>query len=100
MEKKSIFESKEQYNQFIQQWKSVTNSEQRLNLTLEHFILYRLLKGLDWKKCIASTSSDDTMSRAEHAAVTCKAEYLSLWPFGETITPEMVNQARSLFEVK
>lgn len=94
----SIFESKEQYLEFIKEWKrSVNDTPEGLKLTFEHFILYAILKGRDYKKCISPTSSDSTIDLAEYIAKSKDFKYLDLWPFGE-ITNQMVFEARQRLE--
>lgn len=94
MEKKSIFESKEQYLTFIENWKKAANDKEGDKLTFQHFILYALLRGKDWKKCLSEHSTEDTKYLAAEYAETMPYKYLSLWPFGGTITESMLEAAR------
>jgi hypothetical protein len=90
----SIFETREEYFAFVKAWKTTYNSEDRSQLTFQHYLLYRLFKGKDPEACIAKTSSQFTKQRAKHWLEKCKPENLSLWPFGGSITPEMATKAR------
>jgi len=89
----SQFTDKEHYAQFIEAWKEVTNDvDRRKELTLENFILYRILRGKDWRACLSPSSSEETISSASYYAFDCK--YPSLWPFGKTVTLDMIQDAR------
>lgn len=92
----SIFETKEQYLEFIKNWKEACNNEDGYKLEFEHFILYRMFKGKDWNKCIAESSKDETKDNGLYIATEKKYKYLSLWPFGNTITEEMLDKARDI----
>ena len=91
----SIFETREEYFAFVKAWQTTYNSEKREALGLQHYLLYRLLKGKDPKACLAESSSDYTKKLANYWLSKCKPEHLSLWPFGELVTPEMVLKARA-----
>lgn len=94
----SIFETKEEYLAFIKAWKATVNSEKKTALTIEHFILYRMFKGRDWKVVLSETSRKETIAKATNIAEKRDARYLSLWPFGGLVTPEMAIQARANME--
>ena len=95
----SVFETKEQYLEFVDAWKQVVNDEdQRKELTLEHFILYAMLKRKDIMKCLSPSSKDSTLADVEYWTKDADVKYLSLWPFGNTVTPEMLGKARAMRE--
>lgn len=93
----SIFESKEQYLEFIKNWKKACNDKEGPKLTFEHFILYAMLRGRDYKKCISPSSSDSTIDLAEYIAKGKDFKYLSLWPFGD-ISSQLIFEARQRLE--
>lgn len=91
----SIFESKEQFLEMRKQWKATCNdSELRKQLGKEDMALYAVLRRRDWRKCFASNSSDATISEIEFALK--KSSYLNLWPYGETVTKEMIDHLRAI----
>jgi hypothetical protein len=92
----SIFETKEQYFEFIKQWRLACNQEDAAKLTLQNFILYAMFRGRDYKKCISPSSKDDTLANAEYWTKECNPKYLDLSPFGNTITIEMIEKARAI----
>lgn len=94
----SIFETKEQYLEFKKNWKKATNDKEGTKLEFQHFILYAILKSKDYTRCIADTSTDKTKELADYITKESKYKYLSLWPFGDTITEEMLLQARERLE--
>lgn len=93
----SIFETKEQYFEFIKQWKQSANADDDSKLTLQHFILYALLKGRNWRKALAESSKEETLDNARYWAEECDPKHLSLWPFGDLITAEQIKKARVLY---
>lgn len=93
MERKSIFESKEQYLEFVANWKRIFNSEDKKELEFQHYLLYAILRGKDYKKCIAETSKDETKELAEH--IVWKSQYSSIWPF-VGVTQTSINNLRAL----
>lgn len=96
---KSIFETKEQYLEFIKNWKLACNTEGSDKLELQHFILYRMLKGKNWRACLSESSREDTIANARYWAESCDPKYLSLWPF-VGITSDMILKARENMENK
>ena len=94
----SLFESKEKYLEFKTNWKKVTNDAEGPKLTLEHFILYQMIRGKNWKTCLAPTSKESTIDSATYTAEKCNPKYLSLWPFGDTISESMIIEARNRME--
>jgi hypothetical protein len=95
---KSVFETREQYFEFIKNWKLATNDKEGPKLSFEHFIIYRMLKGKDWKVCLASTSSDNTKAAAEYIAYKKSYKYLSLWPFGAISEEQIINARANAME--
>lgn len=89
----SVFETKEQYFEFINNWKEITNSEQKSELTLQHFILYRMLRRKDWTKCLSESSKEQTLEDAKNWATSMNPAYLSLWPF-KGVTASMITKLR------
>lgn len=97
----SAFETKEQYLEFIKQWKQVVNDvDQRKQLTLQHFLLYAMLRRRDVMKCLSPSSKDSTLADVEYWVKDADPKYLSLWPFGDSVTPEMIGKARAITESK
>lgn len=97
----SVFETKEQYLEFIKQWKHVTNNpDEHKQLTLQHFILYALLRGKDITKCLSPSSKESTFEDVKYWTEKADPKYLSLWPFGNSITHEMIVKARAIREGK
>lgn len=92
----SIFETKEQYFELVKQWKQSANAEEGPKLTLQHFIVYALLRGCNWRKSLADSSKEETLLNARYWAEDCDPKYLSLWPFGSLITPEMIIKVRAI----
>lgn len=92
----SAFETKEQYFEFVKQWRKSANSEGDDKLTLQHFVLYALLRGRDINKCLSATSSDSTIADVKYWSEEADPKYLSLWPFGGLITAEQILKARAI----
>lgn len=91
----SLFETKEQYLKMRADFRSWYNTEDnRKRLGAEDFALYALLRGKDWRKCFADTTSDSTVEKLHYYLIKMKPQYMFLEPFGDTITEELINSLR------
>lgn len=94
----SVFESKEQYFEFVKNWRAACNNPEGDKLSFEHFILYAILRERNYKQCLSPDSSDSTIDLAEYIAKEKYFKYLSLWPFGKIVTEQMLFQVRQKLE--
>lgn len=101
--RQSVFETKEQYEQFISEWKTWIKSEQKHNTECYHFMLYAMLRGRDWRKCITPPSNPNKLVGVEKWRTLrtnlniihnewYNAELLA--PFASAVTPEMLKTLR------
>jgi len=94
----SVFESKEQYLEFIKTWKEATNDIELYKPTFQDFIIYRILKGKDWRVCLSESSRDETKAEAEYIAYKKDPKWIAKhYPFSN-ITSEMLESARANME--
>jgi hypothetical protein len=93
-ERFSIFETKEQYQEFRSNFKKWYNEEgNKQKMWASDFALYAAIRGKDWRKCFADNSHETTIASIEMYLMKRKTQYIDLSPF-KGITTEQIESLR------
>jgi hypothetical protein len=92
----TIFENREAYLQFRNEFRTWYNTEDNKKLMdAKDFALYAALRGRDWRKCFTANTDEKKIESIWRYLTKTKFQYLYKTPFGETITEEMIEKLRS-----
>jgi hypothetical protein len=99
---KEVFQTKEAYLKFVENWKKITNSDEKYNLKCEHHVLYAILRNKDWRKCFTPCTNKNKLNNGMKpytSAFNCMIKILStsdntvrnlLAPFKDSLTKELL----------
>lgn len=100
--KTSIFETKEDYLKMIAAWKQNCSFKDEEGKTIQNkisyidFALYSLLRGKDWRKCLAPNTKANIIYDIEFSLFKRDPKYISLIMFNGIITPEDITKLREI----
>ena len=100
----AFFSNDADIEQLNNHWRTLVQSEARRGLRPEHFLLYQVLRGKDWRKSFAPITNTKKLEnggfwawgrlRALVAVHSSFSQEMLLQPFGGIITAEMLTQVR------
>lgn len=101
-----FFPNTDSYNAFRKHWSALMNSERKHALSASHHLLYLALTGRDWHKAFTPPTNPRKLAngafpswRMFRALDTLQLQFREeelLAPFERLVTPQMLNELRSL----
>lgn len=100
-----FFSSATEFHTLETHWRSLINSASKSQLTAAHYLLYQALRGKDWRKAFTPITNQRKLANGAFCgwglwaaldAIHYQPTEVLLAPFGDKVTPAMLQAVRQL----